>query len=54
MEVVKEICDRCAVMQDGKIIEEGPSYDIFSQPTKPLTKQFIKSVLDFELPQKPT
>lgn len=52
MEVVKEICDRCAVMQDGKIIEEGPSYDIFSQPTKPLTKQFIKSVLDFELPQK--
>ncbi|WP_047980432.1 methionine ABC transporter ATP-binding protein [Ornithinibacillus contaminans] len=52
MEVVKEICDRCAVMQDGKVIEEGQSYDIFAEPTKPLTKQFIKSVLDFELPQK--
>jgi D-methionine transport system ATP-binding protein len=51
MEVVKDICDRMAVMQDGQIIEEGPVYDIFANPVQPLTKQFIQSVLQFELPQ---
>ena len=52
MEVVKEICDKCAVMQDGKMIERGLSYEIFSNPTEDLTKQFIDTVLNFELPEK--
>jgi D-methionine transport system ATP-binding protein len=50
MEVVKEICDRMAVMQDGKVIEEGRVYEIFSNPAQPLTKDFINTVLQFELP----
>ena len=50
MEVVKEICDRMAVMQDGKIVEEGPVYDLFAEPKQPLTKQFIETILQFELP----
>ncbi|MGV2444098.1 UNVERIFIED_CONTAM: ATP-binding cassette domain-containing protein, partial [Bacillus sp. ATCC 13368] len=29
MEVVKELCHRVAVMQDGRVIEEGPVYEIF-------------------------
>ncbi|WP_138418893.1 methionine ABC transporter ATP-binding protein [Aquibacillus sediminis] len=52
MEVVKEICDKCAVMQDGQVIEQGSSYEIFANPTKPLTKQFIQTVLNFELPEQ--
>ncbi|MET3698245.1 D-methionine transport system ATP-binding protein [Bacillus oleivorans] len=50
MEVVKEICDRMAIMQSGKIVEEGPVYEIFANPVQPLTKEFINSVLQFELP----
>lgn len=50
MEVVKELCHRVSVMQDGRIIEDGPVYEIFSQPKQELTMQFISSVLDFELP----
>ncbi|WP_173108312.1 methionine ABC transporter ATP-binding protein [Bacillus sp. KH172YL63] len=50
MEVVKEICDRMAVMQSGKIVEEGPVYDLFAQPKEELTKQFIETILQFELP----
>ncbi|RID86118.1 methionine ABC transporter ATP-binding protein [Peribacillus asahii] len=50
MEVVKELCHRVAVMQDGRIIEEGDVYGVFAQPKQALTKQFIESVLDFELP----
>ncbi|WP_112179635.1 MULTISPECIES: methionine ABC transporter ATP-binding protein [Paraliobacillus] len=52
MEVVKEICHKCAVMQDGRMIERGSSYEIFSNPKEALTKQFIDTVLNFELPQK--
>ncbi|UFU00191.1 methionine ABC transporter ATP-binding protein [Radiobacillus kanasensis] len=50
MEVVKEICHRCAVMQDGKVVEQGSTYHIFSNPKEPLTEQFIQTVLNFELP----
>ncbi|WP_430790728.1 methionine ABC transporter ATP-binding protein [Virgibacillus flavescens] len=52
MEVVKEICHRCAVMQDGRIVEEGPVYEVFSDPKEALTKNFIQTVLQFSLPQK--
>lgn len=50
MDVVKEICNRMAIMQDGRIIEEGEVYDIFANPQKPLTQEFISSVVSFEIP----
>lgn len=50
MEVVKELCHRVAVMQNGRIIEDGDVYEVFSHPKQELTKQFISSVLEFELP----
>ncbi len=32
MEVVSSICDRVAVMEQGRVIEEGPVYDVFADP----------------------
>jgi D-methionine transport system ATP-binding protein len=52
MEVVKEICHRMAVMQDGEIIELGDVYDIFAHPKEELTKTFISSVLQMNLPEQ--
>lgn len=51
MNVVKEICDRMAVMQDGRVVEEGDVYDIFSDPKAELTKEFISSVVSFDVPR---
>ncbi|KMM35955.1 methionine ABC transporter ATP-binding protein [Guptibacillus hwajinpoensis] len=51
MEVVKEICHRCAVMREGKVVELGTTFDIFSAPKDPLTKKFIQNVLEFEIPE---
>ena len=51
MDVVKEICNRMAIMQDGRVIELGDVYDIFASPEKPLTKEFINSVVSFDIPQ---
>lgn len=43
MEVVKDLCNKCVVMQDGKVIEEGTSLEIFSNPKHKLTKEFVES-----------
>ena len=50
MNVVKEICNRMAIMQSGKVIEEGEVYNIFASPETELTKEFIESVVSFEIP----
>jgi len=52
MGVIKDICDRVAVLEAGEIIEEGSIIDIFSKPQKALTKKFISSVIDFDLPER--
>ena len=52
MDVVREICNRMAIMQDGKVIEEGEVYDIFAEAKEPLTQEFINSVVSFEIPQE--
>lgn len=52
MGVIKDICDRVAVLESGKIIEEGSIVDIFSQPQEALTKKFISAVIDFNLPER--
>ncbi|WP_024406614.1 methionine ABC transporter ATP-binding protein [Streptococcus suis] len=43
MQIVKDICNRVAVMQDGHLIEEGSVLDIFSHPKEELTQDFIKT-----------
>lgn len=43
MQIVKDICHRVAVMQQGTLIEEGSVLDIFSNPREPLTQGFIKT-----------
>ena len=43
MAVIKEVCDRVAVMENGKVVEEGSILDIFSKPQAQVTKNFIAS-----------
>ena len=48
MQIVKDICHRVAVMQNGRLIEEGSVLDIFSNPKEPLTQEFIKTATGIE------
>ena len=41
MQIVKDIANRVAVMQNGRLIEEGSVLDIFSNPKNELTQDFI-------------
>lgn len=43
MEVVKDICNKVAVMQDGKIVEKATTLEIFSNPKNKLTKDFVET-----------
>ena len=41
MAVVKDICDRVAVMERGSVVEEGDTVSVFSHPKEEMTKNFI-------------
>ena len=43
MSVIKAVCNRVAVMEEGRVVEEGRVYDIFSQPVQPITRKFVNS-----------
>ena len=48
MAVIKEICNKVAVLNDGKIVEEGSALDIFSKPKDEISKEFVSSVFQNE------
>lgn len=50
MDVVKQICDDIAVMNGGKLIEQGSVSEIFSNPKTELAQRFISSSLHLEIP----
>ncbi|MBK3494773.1 methionine ABC transporter ATP-binding protein [Viridibacillus sp. YIM B01967] len=50
MEVIRDICNRVAVMQNGEVIETGDVFEIFSKPKTETAKNFVKSVVHDEIP----
>ncbi len=51
MEVIKQIADRVAVIEKGKIIEESSVVDLFTNPKTETSKKFIGSVMSNEIPE---
>lgn len=41
MAVVKDICDRVAIMELGRVVEEGETVEVFSHPKEKLTRDFM-------------
>jgi ABC-type oligopeptide transport system ATPase subunit len=41
MSVIEHLCDRVAVMQHGRIMEEGPVLEVFQNPKDEYTKRLI-------------
>jgi D-methionine transport system ATP-binding protein len=41
MSVVREVCDKVAVMQAGEIVETGTVADVFNNPQADITKHFL-------------
>lgn len=43
MAVIKSICGRVAVMENGRLVEEGEVYNLFSHPKEAITRRFVAS-----------
>ncbi|MEK4514086.1 methionine ABC transporter ATP-binding protein [Paenibacillus sp. FSL H8-0122] len=45
MSVIQEICNKVAVMEEGRIIEQGSVLDVFGAPKHLTTQNFVKTVI---------
>ena len=50
MDVIKQVCDRVAVLDAGRVVEEGKVIDVFLQPHHEVTRALIGDVIAQELP----
>ena len=50
MEVVVSICNHIAVMEKGNVIETGSTRDIFQDPKEVMTRKFINTLIEEEIP----
>ncbi|MBU0994900.1 MAG: ABC transporter ATP-binding protein [Proteobacteria bacterium] len=48
LSVVREICDRVAVMKNGEIVETGTLKEVFEKPCHPYTKRLVAAVFEDE------
>lgn len=45
MEVVRDACEEVAVLDEGRVVEQGKVSDIFSNPQHPVTKDFLSRLV---------
>ncbi len=50
MEVIKQVCDRVAVLEAGEVVETGRAIDVFLRPQHDVTRALIGDVIAQELP----
>ena len=51
MQVIQLICDRVAVMEHGQVVEEGAVLDVFGRPKEEVTKRFVRTVINDQVPE---
>jgi ABC-type dipeptide/oligopeptide/nickel transport system ATPase component len=44
--VVADICDRVAVMQAGRLVEQAAAAELFDDPHNPYTRMLLSSTLE--------
>jgi D-methionine transport system ATP-binding protein len=52
MHVVKKICNRVAVMNEGQVVELDDVFNIFTTPGHVFTKQLVSHLLDLDMPYR--
>jgi D-methionine transport system ATP-binding protein len=45
MHVIRKICNHVAVMESGKVVEQGDVMDVFLHPRQHVTKKFVEQVM---------
>ena len=50
MNVIRDICDKVAVIDGGVIVEQGSVLDVFTEPKQSITKNFVRTILNDQIP----
>ncbi|MGA7585002.1 MAG: ATP-binding cassette domain-containing protein [Rouxiella badensis] len=51
MSVIQKICNKVAVMEQGRIVEQGNVIDVFGHPQHPTTLNFVRTLVRDSLPE---
>ena len=51
MQVVQMISNKVAVMEKGQVVEAGSVLDLFGKPPAPVTKRFVQTVVNDQIPE---
>lgn len=52
LEVAKKLFHRMAVMENGRVVESGRTFDIFANPKAEITKKLVGRYLNLQLPDE--
>ena len=52
MQVIQLICNKVAVMERGRIVEEGSVLSVFGTPKEEVTRRFVRTVINDQIPEK--
>lgn len=50
MAVVKDIADRVVVLDQGRVVEDGRVFDVFTAPVSDVARSFVGDLLNHDLP----
>lgn len=50
MGVIRDICNKVAVLDQGKIVESGSVFEVFAQPKTEIARNFVSSVMQDDIP----
>lgn len=51
IQVVKEICDSVAIIENGRIVESGPLVQLFANPQTDTAREFIRTATNDKIPE---
>lgn len=51
MHVVQRICNKVAVMEGGRVVEQGTVTEVFGNPQSPTTQEFVQTVINDQIPE---
>ncbi|GEK32767.1 methionine ABC transporter ATP-binding protein [Kurthia sibirica] len=49
MNVIQKICDEVYVMENGQVVEQGPTLELFAKPEHPTTRKFLNTISQRQL-----
>lgn len=51
MNVIRNVCNKVAVMDNGSILEQGTVLNVFGNPKHQITKSFVRTIIDDNVPK---